>query len=285
MTTVPNRGTAPQRKRYGVCTGDKNPNCSKCQKKETQEFSAIEKFECKECGSTVRQVPPPPPPPQIWKFVLIGIGVLALGAGGYFMFSGSDKQEEVITDPKGLVSTPIDSLKTHIVIEPTSATDTVGKTIVITSTTTPADAPLAWSTSDPAVATVADGQVTLLKEGNVEITCTLNDTTKATSTITVVPKKSTRPEGEGPTDDPTYVRNYSLPYGTYTGPAANGVPDGLNGEVKVTKGFNLDLKSGGATLRLEPGDRIVNCKFRNGKLVQGFLKRANGEGKNFNIGI
>lgn len=274
----------------GKCINIGKP-CDKAISEEIQDADEAN-FVCSACGKPLVPVDgdpgnnPPPPPPVNWKkyaLIGVGVGVLALGAGGYFLFSGSDKQQD--TAPQNFVSTSIDSLKTNIVIEPTSATDTVGNTIVITPKATPADAPLAWSTSDATIATVADGQVTLLKEGNVEITCTLNDTTKAASTITVVPKKSTNQGGGGASQDPAYVRNYSLPYGTYTGPATNGLPDGLNGEVKVTKGFNLDLKSGGATLRLEPGDRIVNCKFRNGKLVQGFLKRANGEGKNFNIGI
>ena len=152
-------------------------------------------------------------------------------------------------------------------------TDTVGKTIEIKATPTPADAKVTWSSSDPGIAVVDGGKVALQKEGNVEITCSLNDTTKAVTAIKIVKKK-----GKGP-------NRYNLSYGIYEGPMSNGVPDGINGEVRVTRGFNLDLKSGGATLRLEPGDRIVNCKFRNGKLVQGFLKRANGEGKNFNIGI
>lgn len=287
MSTAPNRSATPQRKRYGVCTGDKDPNCKKCKSKETQEFSAIDKFECKECGSTVRQVPPPPPPTNWKKYALIGVGILALGGGGFALFKGSGNDtatEGKSETPQALVSTSIDSIKPAIIVEPVEVTDTMGKTIEIKATPTPSDAAVTWKTSDPAIAMVDGGHVALLKEGKAEITCSLNDTIKATTAVTVVKKKEQTPTG-GDVTDPNYVRNYSLPYGTYEGPATGGVPNGLNGVVKVTKGFNLDLKSGGTTLRLEPGDMIVSCKFRNGKTVQGFLKRANGEGKNFNIGI
>lgn len=85
--------------------------------------------------------------------------------------------------------------------------------------------------------------------------------------------------------NPNYLKGYGLGWGTYEGPAANGVPDGPGGTIKVTKAHSIDLKAGGEMLGVVPGDVIVNAKFRGGKLVQGFLKRKSGEGKNFNIGI
>lgn len=85
--------------------------------------------------------------------------------------------------------------------------------------------------------------------------------------------------------NPNYLKAYSLGWGTYEGPAVDGVPDGPGGTVTVKKAHSIDLKAGGEMLDVQPGDVIVNAKFRNGKLVQGFLKRKQGEGKNFNIGI
>ena len=87
------------------------------------------------------------------------------------------------------------------------------------------------------------------------------------------------------TANPNYLNSYALAYGVYSGPATDGVPDGPGGTIKVTKAYQLDLKAGGEMLDLAAGDEIVNCKFRNGKIVQGFLKRKNGQGRNFNIGI
>lgn len=88
-----------------------------------------------------------------------------------------------------------------------------------------------------------------------------------------------------PTPKPVnYLTNYSLPYGRYTGPAANGVPDGLEGEIVVTKSYSLDLHNG-SSLELENGDKISRCKFKNGKLVSGMLNRQDGTSRTFNIGV
>lgn len=91
--------------------------------------------------------------------------------------------------------------------------------------------------------------------------------------------------GKEPTPKPVnYLTNYSLPYGRYTGPAANGVPDGLEGEIVVTKSYSLDLHNG-SSLELENGDKISRCKFKNGKLVSGMLNRQDGTSRTFNIGV
>jgi len=101
------------------------------------------------------------------------------------------------------------------------------------------------------------------------------------------PEKPEAPQGgqDPQPANPNYLNNYALAYGTYSGPAEGGVPNGPGGTVTVTKAYQLDLKAGGEMLELRAGDTIVNCKFRNGKIVQGFLKRKNGQGRNFNIGI
>ncbi len=80
------------------------------------------------------------------------------------------------------------------------------------------------------------------------------------------------------------LSGYSLPYGRYSGPAKNGVPDGLEGEVVVTKSYSLDLHNG-SSLELANGDKITRCKFKNGKLVSGMLNRPDGTSRTFNIGV
>lgn len=140
MPTAPNRSATPQRKRYGVCTGDKDPNCKKYKSKETQEFSAIDKFECKECGSTVRQVPPPPPPTNWKKYALIGVGILALGGGGFALLKGSGNDTAEENGRETPQAPSIDSIKPAIIVEPVEVTDTMGKTIEIKATPTPSDA-------------------------------------------------------------------------------------------------------------------------------------------------
>lgn len=156
-------------------------------------------------------------------------------------------------------------------VTPVEATDTVGNVLVISATVTPEDANVTWTSSDSSIATVAtNGEVQFHKAGEVEILCTLNDTVKAVSHIKVVNKLN-----KGP---------YNLGYGTYSGPMTEGEPDGFGGEIKVTSHYYISLMTG-EKLDVVPGDRIVNCKFRQGKLVQGFLKRANGEGRDFMTGI
>lgn len=80
------------------------------------------------------------------------------------------------------------------------------------------------------------------------------------------------------------LNNYNLGWGLYTGQASNGKPDGI-GDIKVTKTYTIDLKSGGKTITVNSGDQIVNAKFENGKLVRGTVKFTDGTTKYFNIGV
>ncbi len=81
-----------------------------------------------------------------------------------------------------------------------------------------------------------------------------------------------------------HLNNYNLGWGLYTGPAQAGKPHGT-GEVKVTKSYTIDLKSGGKTIDVNNGDKIISARFREGKLVGGTVKYANGNTKPFNIGV
>lgn len=80
------------------------------------------------------------------------------------------------------------------------------------------------------------------------------------------------------------LNNYNLGWGLYTGQASKGKPDGI-GDIKVTKTYTIDLKSGGKTITVNSGDQIVNAKFENGKLVRGTVKFTDGTTKYFNIGV
>lgn len=83
------------------------------------------------------------------------------------------------------------------------------------------------------------------------------------------------------------VPNYiDLGYARYEGPITNGKPHGVGGELTITGYHVFDLKdSNGSAIEVNAGDMIKNCKFKNGKFVQGFLHRQDGTQTIINIGI
>ena len=150
----------------------------------------------------------------------------------------------------------------------------VGATAELTAAVAPIDAEdmsVTWTSSDETVATVEEGKVKAVKEG------------KATVTAVSVSDPEVKDDCEVTvTETPA---GYSLGWGTYTGPMQGGKPHGLGGEVKVTKAYPLDLKKGNGDVRnLNKGDKIVDCKFKDGKLVSGFIHYADGRQERINIG-
>lgn len=74
-----------------------------------------------------------------------------------------------------------------------------------------------------------------------------------------------------PAQKPEPVRSsIQVPFGTYSGPA-----NGLDGEIKVTRKYTLDLRNAAHdTIELLPGDVITRTKFKDGELVGGYWKRG-----------
>ena len=69
----------------------------------------------------------------------------------------------------------------------------------------------------------------------------------------------------------------SLGYGTYTGPLSGGKPHGIGGTIKFTRAYTIDLKkASGETVEVSAGDVLNNVKMDNGRLIQGQLKRTDG---------
>lgn len=114
-----------------------------------------------------------------------------------------------------------------------------------------------WESSDPTVVSVdADGLVTAVKKGSAKITVKTQNVVSAPLTVTVTE--------EAPPPPP-------LPYGRYTGDRnAQGQPHGF-GEVVFTKS-KLVLGNTYA----EPGYKIRNARFTNGKLQSGTLYDTDG---------
>lgn len=83
-------------------------------------------------------------------------------------------------------------------------------------------------------------------------------------TPAVSPQPTTEPQPATPTS------SIKVPFGTYSGPAS-----GLDGEIKVTRSYTLDLRNAAhETIELLPGDVITRTKFKNGELVSGYWRRG-----------
>lgn len=108
------------------------------------------------------------------------------------------------------------------------------------------------------------------------------DTTTPPDTLNPVdPQPDPQPD---PRPDPQPVaKTYNLGWGTYEGPMKGGRPHGLGGEVIITKSHTIDLKNG-SYKQVTKGDRLVNTKFKDGKLVQGYIHHPGGGQESFTIG-
>lgn len=228
-------------------------------------------FVCEECGKPldpVKTTPPPPPPPTKIIAAAAGAAVVLGGLGfGAYKFLRSEP-------------TPPPTVEMSVRVTPTETTDTVGNTVALTAVTSPDGSAVVWTSSDEKTATVdGNGQVKLVKAGEVDITCVLNDSVKAVSHITSVDKAKTETTtgngGARPSDG-----NYPLACGTYSGPMSGGTPHGLGGTVRINRRYAIDLKdSSGGTVSVGPGDKIVDTKFNHGVLQQGQIIFSDGTRK------
>lgn len=126
-----------------------------------------------------------------------------------------------------------------------------------------------WPSAEPQITAdpVPEGE-TVVKEPT--------DTAANTPIDTVAPPVAEpAPEPEKPkiadTSAPTTPKAaITVPFGTYSGPA-----NGLDGEIKVTRNYTLDLRNAAhETIELQPGDVITRTKFKNGELVAGYWSRG-----------
>lgn len=82
---------------------------------------------------------------------------------------------------------------------------------------------------------------------------------------------------------PSLSRQHTISAGVRTeGRMQGGKPHGI-GTVVVTKAHSIDLKNG-TSRQVSKGDRLVDAKFKNGKLTQCYIHYANGEVETITIG-
>lgn len=232
-------------------------------------------FKCKYCGAQLQEVEKPK---SFWekygKVIMIASIVLVLAGIGYVIYtltsgnSGNDKapsqtekiDEQEVKEPKVEEQKIIPGSQGGNIITQLTITDTKdislkkGATKQLNYQAVPeqnSETPT-WESTDPAVASVdADGLVTAMKKGSVKITVKTQNVVSDPLTVTV-------------TEDA--LPPQPLSYGRYTGDRnSQGQPHGF-GEVVFTKS---KLVTGNTYA--EPGYKIRNARFANGKLQSGTL--------------
>lgn len=135
--------------------------------------------------------------------------------------------------------------------------------------------------SDPKVAFVEEGIIKAKKEGDAQILIKTDKSGKS-AIINVTVKSNTgggNTSGGNPGGGKTGggYGTAKLSYGVYEGPTENGKPSGMGGQIRFTRSYTIDLKkASGETVEVNPGDVMVNVKMKDGRLIQGQLKRTDG---------
>lgn len=163
---------------------------------------------------------------------------------------------------------------------------TVGETkqISFTANPQPNDDNVLFEVSDESIISFdGSGTVKALKAGNATITFSAEKgNASAKVEVTVVEKKE--PDGKGGKDGNT-PGQVNLGYGIYEGPRKNYKADGFGGEIRFTRSYTIDLKkSSGETVEVGSGDKMVNVKMKDNRIMQGLLKRADGSQRQIIIG-
>lgn len=267
-------------KKQGICK-NLDGGCSLAENKNVQEVESTQ-FVCEECGADLYEIPSKGSKKKSGgkkrsPFAgIIAVVVLLLCVGGYFFFGGRGKEMNINVKVASLT------------LDQSEITVHVAGVADLAATILPEKAAgekVVWSSSDEDIVSVDEnGHIMGQGEGTATVTATAGGAA-ASCTVTVI-----QMEGEGPgcateEETPKPSNTYNFSWGTYVGPMKGGVPHGFQGEVKVTGYYSIDLKKSPAKYEsVEPGDRIVNCKFENGRLVSGMLKRSNGEQVTLYIG-
>lgn len=171
--------------------------------------------------------------------------------------SGGDKKEDVTVYIKQL---SIKGAKDFTLV--LGATRTLEYTVVPEEN----DEEPEWETSNPSVVTVTeDGVVKAVAEGKATITIKASS---VSATVNVEVKK---------VEPKVQSNNVNLGFGIYEGPTKNGKAHGIGGLIRFTRSYSIDLKkASGETVEVFSGDKLVNVKMDNNRIIQGLLKRTDG---------
>lgn len=256
----------------GVCK-----NFGECDLADNKEVQEVDKtnFVCEECGKPLHPIDggvtgtgngKGPNKKLIGIIAATVLGVGAIGGGIYAWTHGNtDKSDSTVEKPKA-----------ELTLNHTSVNLRVGESDTLIATITPADDKVSfiWQASKKSSAVeVTNGIVTAKEvgESKVQVKAVIGtDTLKAICAYKVekvdVPIDTVRPPR--PVDPPVPV---NPPYGKYVGDRnASGLPNGF-GDVTFTK---RKLVMG--DIYAEPGYKIRNGRFLNGKLQSGTLYDTDG---------
>lgn len=273
---------------WGICTnldkdGNGNP-CPNCRSKEKIKLSIRDEFVCPECGEPLTKIKGGDGPnwKLIGKIIAAILVLVGLCIGIYFAFF--NKSQPVVGEPPKPDTTvvnkekddkeKVDETKEIVDIKQLSIKDAKdftlapGATKTLTYIAEPKenDEEPEWESSNPSVATVTeDGVVKAVAEGKATITIKASS---VSATVNVEVRK---------VEPKVQSNNVNLGYGIYEGPTKNGKAHGIGGLIRFTRSYSIDLKkASGETVEVFSGDKLVNVKMDNNRIIQGLLKRTDG---------
>lgn len=224
-------------------------NCEKAGKKEQFEIPEGGEMKCPECGSEMIQEVKASNGMMI---AIIVAAVVALAVAAIALFRGSEKEEE-----------PQLEETTEVVEEATDAAEDSIKAAEAAARQAKADSIAAV---EAAAAAEAEAKA---KEDSIKAA-----------------EEAAKAKGKTPSAPSNYLTNARCEYGLYTGPAVNGKPGGGLGTIKVQGSHSINLNNARKeTIAITTGDTILNAKFTDGRLVSGLVKFANGQARQFNVGV
>lgn len=276
-------------KRYGVC--ENFDNCSNAKSRKVIELDELDDFICPECHSELHEIKKEGGiKPKL--IIIIAALVVLLGGGGaaaYLLYFNQPKVKEICLN------------KTKAEIElPEGFFSFLYDTLTVTSNPKIDDVKYVWSSSNEELASVTDG-VVAIKDGNGEVTIRValadNPQIKDSCLYTITYQPSDSYDEESDLDDETEgggsvvieeplntPGKVDLGYAIYDGPRKNGKPNGMGGTVTFKRAYSIDLKKAPAEyVDVYKGDKIVNAKYIDGRLVQGEIHFTDGTRRWINI--
>lgn len=286
----------------GICK-----NFGECDLADNKEVQEVDKtnFVCEECGKPLHPVDGgvsgtgDVKGPNKKLIGIIAAAVLGIGAVGGGIYAWMNRVPNPEPDPNP---------KAELTLNHTSVDLKVGESDTLIATITPVgtEATFIWQASKKSTAVdVVDGIVTAKEvgESKVQVKAIIGtDTLKAVCVYSVAKqlepaedKTDGKTDGKtgggtdgktgGGTDGGNSPGKVNLGYGIYEGPRSNHKANGFGGEIRFTSTYSIDLKkASGETVEVNPGDKMVNVKMDNNRIVKGLLKRSDGSQRLIIIG-